>query len=199
MRTTLFAASLLALSCGTALAQGASTPTAPAAPAAVSPAKKELVNRLLTLQRPAIELVGRQLAEAPAMQLMQRAGMVLQRLPAERRDVLAREIEADLRQYADEAVPIVRDKAVALAPSTIGTLLEERLDEADLRQIIAALESPAFRKYQGLTNDMQRVLGQKLLAETRGSIEPKARALEQTISRRLQPPAGAASAAGGTK
>ena len=156
--------------------------------------KKELVARVLLLQQPGIEAMARGLAEQPAMQIMQQAGQALQRLPAERREALARDIEADLRKYAEEAVPIVSARAVKLAPGTIGPLLEERLSEDELRQVIAMLESPVIRKFQGMAGDMQKALTEKLVAETKPDIEPKVRAMQQVVAKRLGLPAQPASA-----
>jgi len=155
-----------------------------------SPAKKALVAKVLQLQQPTIESIARQLAEQPAQQMMQAAVPALQRLPAERREAVARDIQADARKYAEEATPIVRDRAVGLAPTTIGPILEERLTEAELKEIVAILESPANRKYQAMGPDMQRALIEKLTADTRPVIEPKLRVLEQSMRTRLEIPAG---------
>ena len=129
--------------------------------------------------------------------MLQQAGPALQRLPAERREAVARDIEADVRKYFEESAPVVAARAVNLAPSTIGPLLEERMNEDELREVITILESPANRKFQGLAGDMQRAIGEKLIAETRGEIESKVRALDQIVARRLgiSPPAAAASGA----
>ena len=161
--------------------------------AQTSPAKKELVAKVLKLQQPGIEAMARGMAEQPAMQMMQQAGAALQRLPAERRDAVARDIEADMRKYAEETVPLVRERAVKLAPSTIGPLLEERFTEEELKQVIAILESPVNRKFQGMAPDMQRAIGEKLIAEARPLVEPKLRALDQSVGKRLgiTPPAAA--------
>lgn len=164
-----------------------------------SPAKKELVARVLELQRPAIEAMSRTLAELPARQLMQQAGAALQNVPAERREVVAREIEADVRKYVEEATPIVRERAVKLAPSTLGVLLEERFSEDELRQVIALLASPVNRKFQEMLPEMQRAIGEKLVAETRAAVEPKVRVLEQSVARRLGLPATAGAASSATK
>lgn len=175
----------------------AQTASAPAKPATApsSAAKKALVAKVLQLQQPGIEGLAKQFAEQPAMQMMQQVGPALQRVPAERREAVAKEIQADARKYAEEATPIVRERAVRLAPSTIGTLLEERFTEDELKQIVVLLESPLNRKFQAMGPEMQRALGEKLVAETRGTIEPKVKALEQTIIKRLEPAAGGASAA----
>jgi hypothetical protein len=159
-----------------------------------SAGKKEQLAKVLQLIQPAVEGMALQLAQQPAMQIQQGAGAALQRLPADRREAVARDIEADLRKYAEEAVPIVRERAVKLTPSTIGALLDERMSEDELRQVVAFLESPVNRKFQQLFQEMQRVLGEKLIAETRAEIEPKVRVLDQTVGKRLglTPPTGAA-------
>jgi uncharacterized protein len=165
-----------------------------------SPAKKELVAKILQLQQPGVEALASNLTQQPAAQLMQQAGPVLQRMPAERRDALARDIEADVRKYVEEATPIVRDRAVRLAPTTIGPLLDERFTEDELKQIIAILESPVNKKFQGLFPEMQRAISEKLIAETRNDVEIKVRALQTTVAARLgvTPQAASAPKAGAT-
>ena len=150
--------------------------------AQTSAAKKELVAKVLKLQQPGIEAMARGMAEQPAMQMMQKAGAALQRLPAERRDAVARDIEADMRKYAEETVPLVRERAVKLAPSTIGPLLEERFTEEELKQVIAILESPVNRKFQGMAPDMQRAIGEKLIACARGTDVDKPRNLAKSVT-----------------
>lgn len=148
--------------------------------------KKELVAKILQLQQPGIETLARTLAQQPAAVMMQRAGNVLQaRVPADKREAVAKEIQADLNKYMDEAVPVVRDRAVRLAPTTIGALLEDRFTEDELKQLIAIIESPVNRKFQQLGGEMQKSLSDKLVAETKGAIEPKIRALEQAVAGRL--------------
>lgn len=176
----------LALASGGAFAQAAAT----------SPAKKELVARLLKLQQPGIEQLARNLAEQPAGQLLNQAGMAMQaRVPPEKREAMAKEIGTDVKKYAEEAVPLVRDRAIKLAPSTVGKLLEEKFTEEELQQIVATLESPSYTKYMQLSGDMQKGLLEKLVADTRPTIEPKLKALEASIGKRLGIPPAPAKAA----
>ena len=159
-------------------------------------AKKELVAKVLLLQQPAIEQAAQALAERPALQMLQQAGMALQsQLPADKREAVAKEIQAEAKKYADEAVPLVRERAVKLAPSTVGALLEEKFNEDELKQLIAIIESPVNRKFLQLGGEMQNVLIDKLVAETQGVVEPKVRALEQAIGKRLAQVAPAAAPA----
>jgi uncharacterized protein len=185
----------------TAHAAHAQTPAqTPAAAPASSAAKKELVAKVLQLQQGGIEAMSRGLTEQPAMQIMGQANQVLQRLPAERREAVARDIEADLKKYVEETTPIVRDKAIKLAPSTIGAILDERFNEEELRQIIALLESPVNKKFQGMTGDMQRAITEKVVVEARPEVDPKLQALQLSVAKRLgmtpQPANGAAGGEG---
>ena len=149
--------------------------------------KKELVQKLIVLQQPGIEAAGKQLAEQPAAAMMQRAGIAMQAgLPADKREAVARDIQADVKKYADEAVPLLRKRAVELAPATLGPLYEERFNDEELKQLVAFLESPVYRKYQQLGVEMQRTLAEKLVTDTRPTVEPKLRALEQQIADRLR-------------
>jgi hypothetical protein len=155
-------------------------------------AKKELIAKVLQLQQPGIEQAGQALAERPALMLMQQAGPVLQsKVAADKREAIAKEIQADVKKYVDEAVPMLRDRAVKIAPAVIGPMLDEKFTEDELKQLIAIIESPVNRKFIQMGGDLQKVLVEKLVAETKGVIEPKVKLLEQSVSNRLGLPAAA--------
>ncbi|MBI5276985.1 MAG: hypothetical protein HY854_11030 [Burkholderiales bacterium] len=151
-----------------------------------TPAKKELIGRILKIQQQGIETVARGLAEEPAVALLTRAEQALpQRVPADRQQAVAKEIQDDAKKYLEEAVPYVRSQAVKVAPTTVGALLDKEFSEAELKQVLGFLESPAYLKFQKLGPDMQKVLVEKVVADTRGTIDPKIRDLESSIAKRL--------------
>jgi uncharacterized protein len=157
-----------------------------------SPAKKELVQKLLALQQPGIESAARNLVERPAAQMMQEAGRVIQtQFPAEKREAIGKTIEADARKYVDEAFPPVRDRALKLAPATLGAALEEKFSEEELKQLVAWFESPVNKKFQQASSEMFGGFMQKLSAEARPLIEPKLQTLEQKMRAALGAPAAA--------
>jgi len=175
---------------GTAAAQ-----TSPAPPS--SPAKKELVQRLMRLQQSDVEGFARTVVERPAAQMMREAGMALQQqgAPQDKREAAARAIDAEVKKYVDEAYPIVRDRALKLAPSTIGSVFEAKMTEDELRQLIAWLESPTAKKYQSLAADLRNNFSQKLVADMPAILDPKLMALDGKIRTILGlPPANAAAA-----
>lgn len=184
-----------ALCAGAALAHAQTTSTAPSA-ATSSPAKKELVQKLLVAQQPGIESIARGLVERPIAQMAGEVRMALQQMPTEKRDVVAKAIDADVKKYIDETVPLVRDRAVKLAPSTIGAAMEEKFSEDELRQLLTWIESPLNKKYSQFGPEVQGNFTQKLLTEAAPAVDPKMQALFTKVRNNLGlPPAAAASAA----
>lgn len=164
-------------------AQGASAPAAP------SPAKKALIDKALQLQQPGLENLANNLAGQPAQALMQAASRELGRLPADKRELVGNEIQAEVRKFYDDVTPGLRSNAVKLAPSTIGAALDAGFTEDELKTLVAWLESPVSKKLAQVAMDGQQALMQKLVADSRGSIEPKLKALEASVTKKLGLPA----------
>ena len=180
----------LVLVTGGAHAQSTPAPAAPAsasAPAPSSPAKKELVQRVLKLQQSGIERLATAMTEEPAVVLVERASMMIAaNVPKERQEAISKEIQADVQKYLKDTVPQVRKSAQQLAPSTIGAVLESKFSEEELSQVVAVMESPAYAKYQQLSGEMQQTLQARLVDDTRATVEPRVQALEKTLGDRLR-------------
>ena len=189
----LLAAALVALATasglGPAAAQSAGASSAPS-----SPAKKELVQRLLRLQQGDIESFARSIVERPAVQMMREAGLALQQQQAtqEKREASAKAIEGEVKKYIEDAYPIVRERALKLAPTTIGTTFETKMTEEELRLLVNWLESPTNKKYQQISLELRNVFSQRLLGEMPGVLDSKLQALDGRIRVILGvPPLGA--------
>ncbi len=173
--------SLMAVVLGAALAAQAQAPA--------SPAKQDLVARILKQQQAGIENIARRLVEQPAIELMGNAASALPaRVARDKQEAVAKEIQADVQKYLADAVPLAQARAVKLAPASVGALLEEKFSEDELKQLVAIVESPVYARFQRMGDDMQKALADKLVADTRGTIEPKVRALEQSVAKRLGVP-----------
>jgi uncharacterized protein len=180
-----------ALCAGAALAH-AQTASTPAAAASSSPAKKELVQKLLVAQQPGLENISRGLVERPVAQMAAEVRMALQQMPPEKREVAAKAIDVDVKKYMDEAVPLVRDRAIKLAPSTIGVAMEEKFSEEELKQLLAWIESPLNKKYSQFGPEIQGTFTQRLLTEAAPAVDPKMQALFAKVRGNLgMPPPGA--------
>jgi hypothetical protein len=166
---------LLTLAAACTLAQAQSTP-----------AKKALVDRILKVQQAGIEQLARDLAKQPANELLGSAIEYVQtQVPADKREAMAKGLQEEGDKYLADAYPLVRDRALKLAPTTVGALLEEKFTEDELKQVATMLEAPVYLKFQSLGGEMQRALVNKLVPELKPQMEPKLRALDAAIAKRL--------------
>jgi len=190
---------MVAAGLAVALASGATAQTTTTTAPTSSPAKKELVQKILVLQQPEIENVARSIVERPAAQMMQEAGLAMQRqVPPDKREAMGKAIEAEVKKYVEEAYPLVRERAVRLAPSTLGAALEEKFSEDELKQLLGWLESPVNKKFQTL-GPVRNAFVQKVLAESVAAVDPKVGALDARIRVILGvPPANQAPASSGS-
>jgi hypothetical protein len=120
----------------------------------------------------------------------------LARVPQDKRDELRAQLQADVKAFYQQIDPLLRKKAIEVAPATLGSALEERFSEEELKQLIAWLESPVAKKFQQVQPELQASMVQKILTETGPAVDPKLRALQETMRKRFAALAPAAPASG---
>jgi uncharacterized protein len=147
--------------------------------------KKDLIAKVVQLHQQGIENVGRIIAGQTSQQMLQAAGQALQRVAADKREAVGKEIQEDVKKFYDEVEPLLKKRAVELAPATVGAAYEEKFSEDELKVIIAWLESPVSKKYAQIDRDQGNALAEKVVTDTRPAIEPKLKALEATVAKRL--------------
>jgi len=159
--------------------------------------KKQLVEKILAIQKPQYEQFGVMMAQAPVQQLLQQAAQVLRaRVPEDKRESVGKAMDEEVKAYMKDVTPALRASAIKHAPEAIGAKLEAGFNEAELKQLIQYLESPVIKRYNQLGPEFQNALGQKVAAEQRALIETKAKALDAKLVELLgikPPPAAAAS------
>jgi hypothetical protein len=148
--------------------------------------KKELVQKLIAIQQPSLEATARGLAEAPARQLVSAAQPILvQAVPAEKRDATAKLVDAEIKKYLDAAGPIVRASTNKLSQSTITKAIEDKFTEDELKQLVVILESPVLKKYQTALPDLSKSLVEQVVADARPQVDPKLQATQEAIRKIL--------------
>lgn len=160
---------------GTAAAQTAQAPAT----------KQELVQRVLQVWH--VEDLGKAMLQARAAEAVGRASSLLEgRTTQEKREAAMKSIAADTKKFLEDTTPVVHDNAQKLVPVTVGSLLAERFNEEELRQLVAMLESPVKRKFEELVPEMQKSLGEKLAAESGPTVNAKLRELSERINDHLR-------------
>lgn len=143
--------------------------------------KKELAAKVVQLQMVDIENVARIIATQSMQPIVQGASKAMANVPTDKREALAKDIQAELRKTGGEIEPLLVDRIKKLAPGVLTPVLEEKFTDEELRQIVTWLESSASRKLRQAGNEMQSILAQKLVAESKPAIEPKLKALDEKI------------------
>jgi len=156
--------------------------------------KATLVQQFIDLQRPGIESLARGLVEQSSAPLAQAGSQYLAtKVPADKREAAAKAADVELKRYFDDVYPMVRDKAMQVAPAALAPLLDQSFTEDELRQLLAWISSPLAKKYQELNPKMQEALTEKVVLETRTAVEPKLRALDTSVANALGAPVDPAS------
>jgi hypothetical protein len=163
--------------------------------------KKELIAKLVQLQQPGIDNVGRVLAGQTSQRVLQAAGQAIPRLAADKREAAAKDVQADVKKFYDDVEPILRKRASELALATLSPIYEEKYNEDELKVVIAWLESPVSKKFQQIDAEVTNTLAQKVVAETRGTVETRLKTLEASLGKRLgvTPPPNGGGASGPKK
>lgn len=166
----------------------------PGAPA--SAAKKDLIQRLLVIQQPALESMTRDLIERPARQMMAAAEEALEvRVAPEKRPEAIKKIQELLNKYREETTPLIRERAAKIGQASLGPIFEEKYTEDELKQLLGALEAPAYKKFQQSLPELTNVYAQSVVKELESTVQPKLKTLEQGVATALGVPAPGSGAA----
>ena len=158
---------------------------------ALAQTKKELATKVVQLQISDYNRIGLQVANGTAQRIMQQAGAALGQLPPEKREAVAKDIQADVKKFYDNLSASLSAQAGKIALANVPATLEEKFSEDELKQLVTFLESPVSKKFGEAFGNSMGTVGEKLLADTRSSVEPKIKTLEDGIQKKLQAAAAA--------
>lgn len=162
-----------------------------AAISAQAQTKKELVQKLLTMQQSSLDATARGLAETPARQLIMAAQPILaQGVPPEKREATAKAVDAEIKKYLDSATPVVRVVTTKSSQTVVGPMFEEKFTEDELRQLVGMLDSAVLKKYQTLLPEMNKALVDKVLEDARPQVDPKLQSAQDAIRKILDTATG---------
>ncbi|ALV06343.1 hypothetical protein DES44_1808 [Roseateles depolymerans] len=177
------------------------SPLAFAQKADSSPAKKELIGKVLKLQQPAIEQLTVSVLSRPVNDLAQKLMPAIRNLPEAKRESTAKSIDATLRKFMDDNGPALVEKGKSVQASTIGVTLDEKFTEDELKQLVAWLESPVSKKFAEVAPELQAAYTKRLIDDNGKSLDEKFNTLQTNIAKQLglDTPANAGPASGAQK
>ncbi len=148
--------------------------------------KKELVQKLVSIQQSSLEATAKGLTEAPARQLIAAAQPILaQAVAPEKREATAKAVDAEIKKYLDAAGPIVRASTTKVSQTAIAQAIESKFSEEELKQLVVMLDSPVLKKYQAALPELSKNLAEQVVADARPKVDPKLQGAQEAIRKIL--------------
>lgn len=153
--------------------------------------KKALLQKAVALQQASLDDLARSVAEQPARQLGGVTRQVVtQAVPAEKQEATFKAVDAELKKYVDGALPVAKASAHKVGASVLSEILDKQFTEAELKELVTILESPVLKKYQSAMPELTQTLTDKVVADARPGIAPKAQAAENAVKKILDGASG---------
>lgn len=153
--------------------------------------KKEWAQKIVAMQQDAVDGMARAIVEQPARQMSMQSSQILGHAVApEKREAAGKQIETEIKKYVDSATPILKASAAKLSQTTIGSGLEEKFSEDELKQLHGMLDSPVMKKFQAAIPELSGKLQEKVMAEARTQLGPKLDATGSNVRKILDTASG---------
>lgn len=154
--------------------------------AAHADAKRDLVQRLPLAQKTELEGLATNLIQSPARQLVgQLVQPAMGLVPEDKREATGKQVDAEIQKFLDTATPVIKASATKVGPAAIGSVLEDKLTEDELKQLVVMLESPIIKKYQAALPEIQKALIDRISGDARPQVDPKLQALQDNLKKIL--------------
>jgi uncharacterized protein len=156
-------------------------------------AKRELAVRAVATQEgPEMNRMLAQLAGSAAQGLISNWNARLAGLPAAKRQSAATALDAELKKFNDDNLKLVTAEAAKVRSGALLTAYMERFSEEELKQLIALMEAPVFKKYQTLSPELGNIYVKAIVDGTRSAVETRSKAFDVAASKITGIPAAAA-------
>jgi uncharacterized protein len=152
-------------------------------------AKRELAVRAVATQEgPEMNRI----AGSAAQGLISNWNARLAGLPAAKRQSAATALDAELKKFNDDNLKLVTAEAAKVRSGALLTAYMERFSEEELKQLIALMEAPVFKKYQTLSPELGNIYVKAIVDGTRSAVETRSKAFDVAASKITGIPAAAA-------
>ncbi len=146
-------------------------------------AKRALAARVVSAQEgPEMEALLAQLAGSATQQLIATWNERVLALPEPKQQAAINALEPELKKFTDETYKSVSAQAAKVRKNELVTAYTERFSEAELKQLAALMEAPAFKKYQTTAPELGNVFIKSIIDATRADVEARSKAFDATAA-----------------
>ncbi len=163
-----------------------------------SDAKRDLAIRIITAQDgPEMNRMTEQLAASATQQLVGKWNPALGTMPADKRQKAAASLDAELRKFNDDTFKLINAQAIKMRSDSLAASYIERFSEDELKQLLALMEAPVFKKYQTLAPELGNDYIKGIVDGTRTAVESRGKAFDTAAAKIVGiPPTSAQNSAG---
>lgn len=147
-------------------------------------AKRALSVRVIAAQEGAeLNRLYDQLAASATQQVVSNWNPRLDAMPEDKRQAAANALDAELKKFNDDALKLVAAQSPKARESALIPAYMERFSEDELKQLVALMEAPVFKKYQTIAPELGSVFVKAIVDGTRGAVEARSKVFDTAAAK----------------
>ncbi|MGA8514802.1 MAG: DUF2059 domain-containing protein [Burkholderiaceae bacterium] len=167
--------------------------------AQTSDAKRALAVRAVAAQEgPEMNRMLAQLAGSATQQMVANWDERVSQLPEAKQQSAINAMDAELKKFNDDALKLITAQAAKVRGDALLNAYIERFSEEELKQLVALMEAPVFKKYQSVGPDLGGVYIKAIVDGTRSAVEARSKTFDTAAAKIVgvpaAPPSGASNA-----
>lgn len=137
---------------------------------------------MVALQKPEIERMAAQLTGSAVEPTLMRWQPTFQTIPDAKRAQLGPKVDAEVKAYADGIRKLLEGQFGKSADTALLNAYQDRFSESELRELVAMMESPVFKKYQNATADLGNLWVKDVVESSRSSVLARERNFDSKLA-----------------
>jgi uncharacterized protein len=182
-KTTSIAAKLVA---ACAIVYWASSPIY----AQTADAKRPLAVRAVAAQEgPEMDRMLAQLADSATQQMIGNWDERVANLPAAKQQNAIAALDAELKKFNDDTLKLITAQAPKARNDVLVSAYAERFSQDELKQLVALLEAPVFKKYQNTAPELGNLFVKAIVDGTRDQVTARSKVFDAAAAKIVGAPA----------
>ncbi len=151
--------------------------------AQVADSKRALASRAIAAQEgPEMQRMFSQLADSAVQPLIARWNERVVQLPAAKQEAAVKNLDAELKKFNDDAMQIISAQASKIGDVLV-TAYADRFSEEELKQLVAMMEAPVFKKYQSVAPELGNIYVKALVDSSRDRITQRSKVFDTSAEK----------------
>jgi uncharacterized protein len=147
-------------------------------------AKRQLAARAIAAQEgPEMNNMLTQLAGSATQQVMAGWNERVDKMPAAKQQGAITAIDSELKKFNDDALKLITAQATKARANALLTAYTERFSEDELKQLVALMEAPVFKKYQTVAPELGSAYIKAIVEGTRSDVIERSKVFEAAATK----------------